>query len=210
MCSRYYVEMSPELRPYVEQAASSPLKEKMVMALGKPFKAEGEIRPADMAAVIAPNHDGERTAYPMIWGYQVPGINHPLFNARVETAGEKKTFSDDWKRHRCIVPASWYFEWEHMSRPDGSRKTGDKYSIQPRGAEVTWLAGLYRIQKWRDLSYPVFTILTREPSEALRKIHDRMPLILPSSSINDWIRPDADPQEIVRAALTDMVFEKAD
>ena len=175
VCTRYYVELSPELRPYIEAASRSRLKESMVTKLGRAFKFSGEIRPTDIAAVIAPGPGGEKSVYPMVWGYHVPGIDHPIVNARLESVGEKKTFSVDWRKHRCIIPASYYFEWEHIRKPDGSKQTGSRYAIQPAGSNVTYLAGLYRIEEREEFRYPVFTVLTREPSEELRRIHDRMP-----------------------------------
>ncbi|MBQ1404729.1 MAG: SOS response-associated peptidase family protein, partial [Oscillospiraceae bacterium] len=39
-------------------------------------------------------------------------------------------------------------------------------------------------------SAPVFVILTREPGEEIRFIHDRMPLILPEQYIGAWISPE--------------------
>ena len=77
--------------------------------------------------------------------------------------------------------------------------------IQPRGVSVTWLAGLYRVED----GLPVFTVLTREPTDELRQIHDRMPLVFPEQMIREWINPNANPGELVRHALTDMVIEKA-
>ena len=38
----------------------------------------------------------------------------PMVNARMETASTKPTFKESWERRRCIVPASYYFEWEHL------------------------------------------------------------------------------------------------
>ena len=43
----------------------------------------------------------------------------------------------------------------------------------------------------------------------IRFIHDRMPLILPDQYLNEWIRPDTKPEELLPEALTDMIFEKA-
>ena len=77
--------------------------------------------------------------------------------------------------------------------------------IQPEGSDMTWLCGLYRI---RD-GLPEFVILTREPGDEIRFIHDRMPLILPESSIDAWIRPETRPDELLAGAVTDMVFETA-
>ena len=120
------------------------------------------------------------------------------------TAAVKPTFRDAWKSHRCIVPASNYYEWEHQIGNNGKTKTGDKYAIQPQGSSMTWLCGLYRFEN--DL--PFFVILTREPGEQIRFIHDRMPLILPERLVNSWIDPDADPAELVKEAVTDVIAGK--
>ncbi|MBQ9305798.1 MAG: hypothetical protein IJ208_22200 [Butyrivibrio sp.] len=45
---------------------------------------------------------------------------------------------------------------------------------------MTWLCGLCRIED----GYPVFVVLTNEPTAELSKIHDRMPLMLPKDMID--------------------------
>lgn len=208
MCTRYYMEMSPHLRPIVEKAKASALSLRMRDKLGKPLKTEGEIRPTDMVPVIAPDKDGSQAVFPMVWGYTIPGLNRPVVNARVETAPHKAVWKDGWYSHRCIIPASYYFEWEHIPTSGGKTKAGDKYMIQPQGSETTYLAGLYRLQEYRDLVYPVFTVLTRDATEELKRLHDRMPLILPASMIDNWIDPHADPEALTRYAVTDLFFQR--
>lgn len=139
--------------------------------------------------------------FPMKWGFSGRTL---LMNARTETAPVKATFRDAWASHRCNVPASWYFEWEHIVGNDGKKRSGDKYLIQPKGSAMTWLCGLYRIED----GLPVFVILTREPGEEIRFIHERMPLIMPGDYVDEWIRPDAKLEELVEAAMTEMVYEK--
>ena len=199
MCCRYWTDESPELRPIVEEMNRSPLMRKWQDKAK--VKSYGEIFPTDVVPVIAPNRSGLRTVYPMKWGYSGKSL---LMNARSETAAEKPTFRDDWARHRCIVPASWYFEWEHYPGSDGKKHTGDKYMIHPKDSAVTWLCGLYRIEN----GLPVFVILTREPGETLRFLHDRMPLIMPDELVTEWIRPDRKAEELLPRALTDLDFEK--
>ncbi len=200
MCTRYWTEESPELRAIVEEMKRSPLAARWQRKTG--IRTYGEIRPTDVAPVIAPDRAGNRAVFPMKWGYTGRSL---LLNARTETAAVKPTFREDWQRHRCIVPASWYFEWEHLQGNDGRKHIGDKYMIQPRDSSMTWLCGLYRIEE----GLPVFVVLTREPGEELRFLHDRMPLILPEQYIGEWIRPDTRPEDLLGEALTDMVFEKA-
>ena len=205
MSTRYYMEMSPELRPIIEEAQQAALTRSMIHHLGKAFKSEGEIRPTDMVPVIAPDASGKRSVFPMIWGFSVKGIKHPLVNARVESAGYKVTFKESWQRRRCVIPASYYFEWSHI-QSGGRLRTGDKYAIQPAGSDTTWFAGLYRIEEGHQgFHYPVFTILTKDAVPELKKIHDRMPVMIDKKDIDAWIRPEAVPKGL--RALTDMVAE---
>ncbi len=199
MCCRYWADESPELRAIVEEMNRSVLVPKWQKTAA--IKTYGEIRPTDVVPVIAPDRSGSRAVFPMKWGFTGRSL---LMNARSETAGSKPTFKESWERRRCIVPASWYFEWEHLRDNDGRTRTGEKYRIRPKDSSMTWLCGLYRIEE----GLPVFTVLTREPGEEIRFIHDRMPLILPERYIDDWIRPDTKPEELLGEALTDMAFEK--
>lgn len=205
MCTRYYIEKeAPELKDIMHAVRHSPLYIRFMNRYGRPVITEGEVRPTDIAPIIAPNSKGIRSVYPMKWGFQNPNHDSTLFNARVETAGIKPTFKESWQNHRCVIPASYYFEWEHFQNPDGKTKIGDKYAIQPCGATVTWLCGLYRIEN----GFPVFVVLTREPNDPLRSIHDRMPFMLPTEYIDEWISPASEPDKLLQYALTYMVIDK--
>ena len=207
MCTRFYVEAdADEIRDIVSDVQSSQLSDKFNHA-GYAVLTSGEIRPTNVVPVIAPGKNGMRAAFPMRWGFQIPNRSL-VVNARAETAAERPTFKEAWEKHRCIIPASWYFEWEHLIGNASQKKTGDKYMIQPKGSEITWLAGLYRIEEMSGIQVPVFTVLTREPSEEIRFIHDRMPVILQGEAVEKWIKPDSKPDEIIKDAMTDMVFEK--
>jgi len=200
MCCRYWVDESPELREIVEEMNRSPLVRKWHQTTK--ITTYGEIRPTDVVPVIAPNKAGRRTVYPMKWGYSGKTL---LLNARAETAAVKPTFREDWARHRCIIPSSWYFEWEHLVGNDGKKHTGKKYMLQTEGSVITWLCGLYRIEQ----GLPVFVVLTRKSGDEISFLHDRMPLILPGKYIDAWINPGTRPEELLPYALTSVMFEKA-
>jgi len=205
MCCRYYIEPKDEmLREYANIAAQSIIHAQFIRSVPKPLKYRGEIRPADIAPVIATSKRGNKACFPMLWGFNME--RHSLLpNARLETAGVKPLFQGAWKSHRCVIPASWYYEWEHFLRPNGKKETGDKYLIQPKGDSRTWLCGLYRLEE----GLPHFVVLTRPPSEEISFIHDRMPLMLREKDVDEWISPDAKPDEIAYRAVTDLHFEKA-
>lgn len=207
MCTRYALEKDlPELKKIIEDVYRSVLASRFIDTHGKPIVTDGEVRPTDIVPVLAPNSKGVKTVYPMQWGYLTADNKRTLFNARVETAGQKPTFRDSWQSQRCVIPASYYFEWQHFKSADGKEKTGDKFSIQPTGYTITWLCGLYRIEN----GYPVFVVLTKEPTVEMSSIHDRMPLMIPEDKIDEWLDPSSNPDDILPYALSDMVIEKAE
>lgn len=75
--------------------------------------------------------------------------------------------------------------------------------IQPTGADITYLAGLYRIEE----GYPVFVVLTTAPSPLLSEIHDRMPVLLPKEYVEEWIRPKTNPSEILPYMIKNTFME---
>lgn len=208
MCTRYFMDRDETvISSIIDTALTTKLARKFQIELSKPMVTSGEVHPTDVAPVIAPNGRGKRAVYPMKWGFTitVEGKQKPVVNARIETASSKPLFSDAWAKHRCVVPASWYFEWEHPKDGPGGSKKGEKYVIQPKDKSVTWLCGLYRIEN----DYPVFAVITKSTTGELSRIHDRMPLILSEDKIDDWISPDNDPDALIGYALTEMIAEKA-
>jgi putative SOS response-associated peptidase YedK len=170
--------------------------------MDKDVRFEGTVRPSDIVPVIAPDRQGKKDVFPMRFGFLMQA--KLLFNARTETASEKPTFAGPWREHRCIIPASWYFEWSHFIDENGRRKKGDMYRIGSKEGQFTYLCGLYR----NEDGLPAFTVLTREPEGELASIHDRMPLILPEKDIEKWIDPGQSPELLLDDAVTDLFMEK--
>ena len=214
MCSRYFVDLSPELRPYIEAARGTALADKMIRSFARTIADEGEVCPTDISAVICTSTKGSQAVFPMVWAFTQSDVENtrrstPLINCRIETAASKPTWRESFSRRRCVIPAAYFFEWQRIKMPNGAVKAGQKYIVQPAGSDVTYMAGVYRMEE----GFPHFAILTREPEEEYKFIHDRLPVILPRESIAAWINPQSSP-ETVRAiaerALTRMITEKAE
>ena len=199
MCCRYLLEESPELRPIIEAMNRSPLAGRLFSSAS--LRCAGEVRPSDAAPVFAPDRRGAPAVFPMKWGFSGKSL---IINARTETAASRPMFRDSWQSRRCAVPASCYFEWEHPASPESWKRTGTKYRLQ-QDAALTWLCGLYRLEE----GVPCFVILTREPGESIRFIHDRMPLILPEDAAMEWIRPETRPEDLLSLARTEPLFRPA-
>jgi putative SOS response-associated peptidase YedK len=77
------------------------------------------------------------------WWWKKPLKQVPAsFNARAETVADKPMFRDAFKRNRCVIPASGYYEW--LKRPDGRQP----YYITATGGSVLSFAGLY--DRWKN------------------------------------------------------------
>ncbi len=205
MCCRYYIERDdPVLAQIGDAALNSSLMMRFYEKEAKALCTGGEVRPDSIVPVVASSRSGNKAYFPMLWGYRL-GKRPLLVNARSETASAKPLFEASWRSHRCVIPSSWYYEWEHFVRPNGRRETGEKYLIQPSGERITWLCGLYRI----EAGLPHFVVLTCAPSEGVAFIHDRMPLMIHEKDVDAWINPSCSPDEVVYRAVTSLHYEKA-
>ena len=109
----------------------------------------------------------------------------------------KPLFRDGMQQRRCLIPASHHFEWQQLA----NKKI--KNAIKPVNSTAMYMAGLYRFQN----GVPEFIILTREPGDSIRHIHDRMPVILPREALKDWMNLNYNAAEVMRSAMLNMAFE---
>jgi putative SOS response-associated peptidase YedK len=97
-----------------------------------------------------------------------------LINARMETVAEKPTFRDAFIHHRCLVPATGWYEWSAPKQP---------WHIQLRDGGPMAMAGL----SFRRGGKVNFVILTSAADGDLKQIHKRQPLVLPRTSWQPWL-----------------------
>lgn len=194
MCGRYYVaelNMTEEMLRIVDAVNRKYTPQSV--------KTSGEIFPSDVVPVLANSRRQNVQPFAMRWGYSNPN-GRPIINARSETASVKPLFRDGMRQRRCLIPASHYFEWEHR----GSERI--RYAIRPRNSGMLYLAGIYQLEKHNDAVMPAFAILTRAAAPGISFIHDRMPVILPSASITDWLDNSNDPAEVLQTAMLTMEY----
>ncbi len=148
-----------------------------------------------VAAVRLDGKTGARELTYFHWGLipswaKDPKIGSRMINARSETAAEKPSFRAAFKRRRCLIPASGFYEWQKIGQ--------GKQPVFIRGAneQLLGLAGLWEI--WHSSDGSVVescTILTTEPNELLAPIHNRMPVIVAPQDYSMWLDPGDYPEE---------------
>lgn len=126
-----------------------------------------------------------------------PTIGNRMINARAETLLVKSAFRDLTQRRRCVVPADGFYEW----RRDGARKT--PMWIYWKNRETFGFAGLWDL--WLDRkqgrALQTFTIITTEPNDFMRRIHNRMPVMLDQATGQRWLDQGSDSPARLTAML---------
>ena len=54
---------------------------------------------------------------PYWWSKPLKELRLATFNARAETVETKPFFRDAFKRRRCLIPVSGYYEWQYRDGP---------------------------------------------------------------------------------------------
>ena len=149
--------------------------------------------PTDPIDVVTAE-EGKRNLVTMRWGL-VPWCSKPFkelrmatFNARAETVATKPVFRDAFKRSRCLIPMSGYYEWQDTQ---GGKQPW--YFTARDGSPLLTAAGLW--DEWKDHAtgerLKSCTMIITEPNDFAAEIHDRMPAFLTEQQFAPWLSGEA-------------------
>jgi putative SOS response-associated peptidase YedK len=140
---------------------------------GFDFGETFDAAPGSFQPVVYLSEDGERELGMMRWRFKLP--DRLLFNVRSEGVASAKFWKDKFAEHRCIGPASSYFEWQ-----DCDTKPKPKYEIEIFDREYFGIAGVWA--PWKnpksDQWEKTFATFTSEPNALIEKIHIRQPIVI--------------------------------
>ena len=174
MCGRYQVSTEEEIIEIREiiNEVNERYKDKPELSSMK----TGEIFPTEIAPVLV-SHNGESQAQLMKWGFSRWNSKGVIINARSETALEKKSFHASLLNRRCVVPTTGFYEWQ---KREGGKT---KYLFRLPETKMLYLAGLYEKSPLGD----TYVIMTTAANPSISLYHDRMPLILTSDILSQWL-----------------------
>lgn len=175
MCGRYYVD--DEMYQEIELLTGKIDREQRL--LGKT-----DIYPSSMAPMLTASGGAWRCENQR-WGFPGFSSSGVVFNARSESALEKRMFSESVRKRRAVIPAAGFYEWNRKK---------EKAVFFPVDSRVLYLAGFYR--EFPDSKR--YVILTTEANESMRPVHDRMPLILRPAEAERWIMEDTAAEELLK------------
>ena len=187
MCGRcqFTAEQCAEIRQIVD-------------AIQRKYGAEqwmpGEICPTAKAPVLVQEGAGAAPAL-MKWGYQLPGTL--VINARAETAPEKPLFRRSLAAHRCLIPATAFYEWDAGKR---------KYQFTLPEEPVFYMAGLFDRRDGEDC----YCVLTTAANDSMKPVHNRMPLVVPKRQISAWLTDKDSALSMLAAQPPDFVCISAE
>lgn len=155
--------------------------------------ARYNIAPTQPVAAVGLSKSGQRGLTHFHWGL-IPSWSKDtkmagrMINARAETVAEKPAFRAAFKRRRCVIPMTGFYEWQ--KQPDGKKQP---VYIQPNdGRKFFGMAGLWENWQSDDGSeIKSCTILTTEPNELMADVHNRMPVILDPADFDTWMDSQA-------------------
>jgi putative SOS response-associated peptidase YedK len=140
-------------------------------------------------AIVGP--ENKRELVRMRWGVVPSWWSKPLkemklatFNARAETVATKPMFRSAFKRNRCLIPVSGYYEWQDT--PGGKQPW---YFTARDGSPALTIAGLW--DEWKEKAsgetLKSCTMIITEPNKFVAEVHDRMPVLLDEKDYESWL-----------------------
>ena len=192
MCGRINLWMSPAELAVVFELFREP-----------EWEPRYNLGPMQQILTVRQHPKGVVLAEPVQWGL-VPAwsksrmTSPPMNNARAETVSSKPSFSESFKRRRCLIPANGFFEWKRLDT-----KSKQPWNIYRVDGQPLALAGIWDSWQSND-GDPLEScaVVTTEANSFMSKIHDRMPVILEKSDWKTWLDPEfTDVEELQRLLI---------
>jgi len=146
-----------------------------------PLVPRYNIAPTQPIAVIRVPHTLELVR----WGLPMSNPKAGGFNVRVESLAAP-LYREAIRQRRCLILADGFYEW----RAEGKHK--QPFLLQRGDRKPFAFAGI-----WADMLMPngelvpAAAILTTTPRGVAARVHDRMPVVLPSEFRERWLDPNA-------------------
>lgn len=197
MCGRYTQRRSAEIIAQAFQVDQVPA-----------LKPRYNIAPTQsVPAILQPSTN--RQFKMLHWGL-IPSwakdkkISSKLINARAETVAEKPSFRSAFKKRRCLILVDGFYEWQKQED-----KQKQPFYFRMSDENLFAFAGLWEHWENQETGEEIesCTILTTEPNDLMKAVHNRMPVILEPKDYDLWLDVKVKP-ELLQPLLHPYVAEE--
>lgn len=162
------------------------------------FEPGYNIPPGVGIAMIRATMNGPLLLTHSDWGFRPvwAGDKAPTpINARAESVATSSYFRDAFAHHRCLIPANGWYEWRQT--PSG-KEPHYITPANPKQNPAIFFAGIWTPKEGDNTS--ACAIITEPASETLQHIHDRQPVVLDPSCLQEWLDPSRTDRDSIRSA----------
>jgi len=181
MCGRYYLNTSKKKLAehfHIADAADIP-----------DIPPRFNVAPSQNIPVVRQSEKGREVTM-MRWGLlpswsEDAKAKFSMINARAETVAEKPAYRAAFKKRRCLIPASGFYEWQPST-------TGKQpYVIRRKDEGILALAGIWEHWEGGGEVIESCSIIVTAANTLMAPLHDRMPVILAPDTYSEWLRTEA-------------------
>lgn len=154
------------------------------------FSPSYNIVPGSEIITICALEQDQNAMVPMRWGL-IPSWTKDLkkagfINAKIETIKQKPSFRTAYSKRHCLIPVDGFYEWY---KTEGGIK--QPYFIHRKDEHPFAFAGIWERYQKEETIIVSCSIITQAADMLLKKIHDRMPVIISPEDYNQWLENKA-------------------
>lgn len=175
MCNQFHVPKLTTIKKYLQQDLQLPL----ITPASSPVFARDAFPQSQVPVLLYADHQLQLVNKG--WGY--PTFKQKVvFNARVERffSSRPSMWDESFAKRRCIIICDHFDESGRNWLPtDKGKRRKERFSLRNAQTPLTLIAGIYEKDH--------FALVTTQPNQTMRAIHNRMPLILEASEIRHYL-----------------------
>src|ERR1700737_1342539 len=150
------------------------------------FKPRYNLAPTDTLPILT-RQKGQRGISPMTWGTTPENQRGIVINWRAESFPPRSP--------RCGVITDGFYQWS------GPKEARQPHWFPRPDLALVVLAGVWKMQRQQDRTFAqAFVVLTTRANAVMEPIHDRMPVVLAESRLDEWMEAKT-PEPALRALL---------
>jgi putative SOS response-associated peptidase YedK len=183
MCGRYALTLPPEAARQYFRYPEKPN-----------FPPRYNIAPTQPVPVVR-LEQGQRQFLLMRWGFIPSFVKDPkafplVINVRSETALEKPSFRNAFRRRRALMPADGFYEWQAVDK--------EKRPFLLRRPDCGMFAFAALWETWHSsdgAEIDTVALVNTHANGLISAIHHRSPVILDPADFDRWLNPETSAEE---------------